>query len=154
MRWTVVVLALALVVSACGGDTPTAPSPSVPQIPQVAGTYTGPATFAVTGQGLSEAGTGEIGVTQAGSTVTLIATWTFFDQTYQDPSVTGTISATGLFTRSGGEVQAPAADIAEGCGSITSQTLTVSFSGNTMRYSDTEQTELCGQVGISGTLTR
>lgn len=27
MRWTVVVLALALVVSACGGDTPTAPTP-------------------------------------------------------------------------------------------------------------------------------
>ena len=45
-------------------------------------------------------------------------------------------------------------DFAEDCGSITSQTLTVVFSGNTVRYSDTEQTELCGQLGISGTLTR
>ena len=73
MRCTVLLLALALVVSACGGDTPTAPSPPVPQIPQVAGTYTGPATFAATLPGISEAGTGEIGVTQAGSTVTLAA---------------------------------------------------------------------------------
>ena len=154
MRWTVVVLALALVVSACGGDTPTAPTPPTPQIPQVAGTYTGPITLAATGIGLNEAGTGEIGVTQAGSTVTLVASWTFLGTTFQDPSVSGTIDATGLFTRSGGEVQSPTVDFAEDCGSITSQTLTVAFSGNTMRYSDTEQTELCGQIGISGTLTR
>ena len=102
MRCTVLLLALALVVPACGGDTATAPSPSVPQIPQVAGTYTGPATFAATLPGISETGTGEIGVTQAGSTVTLAASWTFFGRTFQDPSVSGTIDSTGRFTRSGG----------------------------------------------------
>ena len=152
MRCTVLLL-VAVAAVACGGS-PVAPSPQVTQIPQVAGTYTGPATFAVRGLGISEAGTGEIGVTQAGRSVTLVASWTFQGPTFNDPSVSGTIDATGLFTRSGGEVQTPTGDFDENCGMITSQTLTVTFSGSTMRFSDTEQTELCGQLGISATLTR
>ena len=150
MRCLLLVLTLAVALASCG-DSPTAPS-APPPIPQVAGTYTGPATFMATGIGLSEDGTGSIVVTQAGAAVTIVGSWTFLGQTSHDPSISGTIDATGRFTRSGGEVQAPGpdADFDENCGNIMSRTLTAVFSGNTVRYSDTEQTELCGQLGIPG----
>ena len=152
MRWTAVVLALALVVSACGGDTPTAPSPSVPQIPQVAGTYTGSLQFSAPSLDFTATTPANVTVVQAGSQLTITGTLTFDGTPSEVPAITGTVNATGFFTATGGGSSLGEDDPT--CGTLTPTAFTITFSGNTLRWVEQVGTSLCGNVELSGTLTR
>ena len=152
MRCTVVLLALALVVSACGGDTPTAPSPSVPQIPQVAGTYTGPVTFTFSALQLEETGTGRFVVVQSGSELTISGSVTVAGETNELIATTGTVNATGFYTPTSGGSEVAEDDPT--CGAITNYSESLNFIGRTLRVTASWQTAECGRFDISGTLTR
>ena len=154
MRCTVLLLALALVVSACGGDTtPTAPSRPVPQIPQVAGTYTGSLQFSVPLLDITETIRARVNVVQAGSQITITgSTTTSSGTTSGFAAITGTVDATGFFTLTGGGDDGSGED--SNCGTSSPTAYTITFSGNTLRYLEEVGTTLCGVVEISGTLTR
>ncbi len=153
MRCTVLLLALALVVSACGGDTPTAPSRPVPQIPQVAGTYTGSLQLSVPLLDFTETITARVNVVQAGSQITITGSTTISSGTTSGfAAITGTVDATGFFTLTGGGDDGGGED--SNCGTSSPSAYTITFSGNTLRYLEEVGTTLCGAVEISGTLTR
>lgn len=144
-----------LAVVAC--DSPTSPSAAA-RIPNVAGTYTGSLTFSILSTGDSLPIRGRITATQAGSQVTLTGSLTLSGQTLELPAVTGTVSATGFFTATGGGFYEDAARDPT-CGRITttSSTLVFSVSGqsaSSLRYQETATTDYCGNLQISGTLYR
>ena len=152
MRCAVLLLALTLIVPACGGDTPTAPTPSVPQIPQVAGTYTGSLQFSAPVLDFTVAIPANMTVVQAGSQLTITGTITVDGTPSEIPAITGTVNATGFFTATGGGSSLGEDDPT--CGTLTPTAFTITFSGNTLRWVEQVGTSLCGNVELSGTLTR
>ena len=100
-RLRLLLAACAVVVVAtasCGGDSsPTAPSPQ-PQIPNVAGTYSGPLTMTVSALMVNLSGTMQITVVQAGAQLTITGSISIFEETSAIPAVTGTVNETGLVT--------------------------------------------------------
>ena len=100
MRRFALVLAVA-VLTGCGADSPTAPTS---QIPEVAGTYTGPLTLRAVTTGDSLQGFARFNVAQAGAQLTITGSTTFLGETAQLPAITGTINATGFFTPTSGGV--------------------------------------------------
>ena len=88
--------------ASCGGDSsPTAPSPQ-PQIPNVAGTYSGPLTITASAAGgalmVNLSGTMQITVVQAGAQLTITGSISIFEETNALQAVTGTVNETGLVT--------------------------------------------------------
>ena len=124
-------------------------APPDPTFPNVAGTYTGPLdlTFAGVTVTLSAGMT----VVQSGSQLTITGYASFAGEIIQLPAVTGNINQTGFFTATSGF----ASDIDDPtCGHITTTSSTLTFSGNTARYVETATSSFCGNISISGTLTR
>ena len=145
------VLILTLVISACGDDGgPT--TPSGPQYPQVAGTYSGPLTvsFSIVSDTLT--GSMRMVVVQAGAQLTVTGSLTFLGETVDLPAVTGTVNETGFFTTSAGGFTGAVSD--ETCGTLTTTSDTLTFSGSTARISESATSEFCGSIQVSGTLTR
>ena len=88
--------------ASCGGDSsqdssPTAPSPQ-PQIPNVAGTYSGPLTITASALMVNLSGTMQITVVQAGAQLTITGSISIFEETNALQAVTGTVNETGLVT--------------------------------------------------------
>ena len=156
--------AVVVATAACGGDSsPTAPSspttpPPQPQIPNVAGTYSGPLTItaSVEGSGLmvSLSGTMHITVVQAGAQLTISGSISIVDETTALESVPGTVNETGLVTFPPDSLinAVPLGD--DTCGTLTPTPTTLSFSGNTARFLQAASIDGCGTVEILGTLTR
>ena len=153
--------AVVVATAACGGDSsPTAPSspttpPPQPQIPNVAGTYSGPLTItaSVEGSGLmvSLSGTMHITVVQAGAQLTISGSISIVDETTALESVPGTVNETGLVTFPPDSLinAVPLGD--DTCGTLTPTPTTLSFSGNTARFLQAA-IDGCGTVEILGTL--
>ena len=146
-RVAVVVILLGFV--ACG-DSPTAPTS---RVPEVAGTYTG--TLYLTSSQSSQriAVQMRMVVVQAGAQLTITGSMSFGGQTIDLPAITGTINQTGFFTITAGGYYEDAADDGE-CGRITPTSSSLTFSGRTARYQESADSQHCGSLQLSGTLTR
>ena len=140
--------------ASCGGDSsPTAPSPQ-PQIPNVAGTYSGPLTMTISALMVNLSGTMQITVVQAGAQLTITGSISIFEETNALQAVTGTVNETGLVTfPSDSLVNAVPLDD-DTCGTITQAPAMLTFSGNTARFLQTASSDGCGNVEVLGTLTR
>ena len=145
------VLILTLVISACGGDGgPT--TPSGPQYPQVAGTYSGPLTVSSSIVSDTLTASMRMVVVQAGAQLTLTGSLMFLGETVDLPAVTGALNETGFFTATAGGFSGTVSD--ETCGTLTTTSATLTFSGSTARITESATTEFCGTIRLSGTLTR
>ena len=144
--------------ASCGGaSSPTAPSPQ-PQIPNVAGTYSGPLTITASAAGgvllVSLSGTMQITVVQAGAQLTITGSISIFEETNALEAVTGTVNETGLVTFPPDSVvhTVPMGD--DTCGTITPAPTMLTFSGKMARFLQTASSDGCGNVEVLGTLTR
>ena len=91
-------------------------------------------------------------VVQAGSQLTITGTITVDGTPSEIAAITGTVNATGFFTATGGGSSLGEDDST--CGTLTPTAFTITFSGNTLRWVEQVGTSLCGNVELSGTLTR
>lgn len=145
MRRLALVLAIS-VLTGCG-DGPTAPTS---QIPDVAGTYTGPFTMHMTAN-RSFQGSARFDVAQAGAQLTITGSMTLLGTTAQLAAIPGTINATGIFT--------PTADGAAGvvndaCGRVTTTATSIAFFGHTLRWVETATAEFCNDFEIEARLEK
>ena len=138
--------AIVLVGAACGDDEPTGP------IPDVAGTYTG--SFIVQFLLNSQAMQGRllVIVEQSGESVTLTGEIEASGGTASIPAVTGTLDATGFLELTGGGFSASVNE--EFCGPTRTLSSTVRFFGRSAEVSEHADTDFCGRVILSGSLTR
>ncbi len=97
-------------------------------------------------------GSASLTVVQSGSQLTITGSMTFFGETAELPAITGTINSTGFFTPTGGGFSSEAADPT--CGTITTSSSTITFSGSSLRLVESASSEFCGTLSLSGTLTR
>ena len=144
--------------AACGGDSnPTAPSPQ-PQIPTVAGTYTGPLTITAALEGgavmVSLSGTMQLTVVQAGAQLTITGSISIFDETSALDAVTGTVDDTGLVTFPPDSVVNAVPMFDDSCGTITPAPTRLTFAGTTAQFLQTATSDGCGNFEVVGTLTR
>ena len=157
IRRLVIGAAVLVATAACGGDS--SPSPTAPQIPTVAGTYTGPLTITAALDGgavmLSLSGTMHLTVVQAGAQLTITGSVSIFNETSTLEAVTGTVDATGRVTfPPDSVVNAPLPIGDDACGTITPAPTMLTFAGTTARFLQTASSDGCGSVEIVGTLTR
>ena len=163
IRLLVTCAVVVLATAACGGDSsqttplsPTHPSPQ-PQIPNVAGTYSGPLTITGSAAGgvlmVSLSGTMEITVAQAGAQLTITGSISIFEETNALEAVTGTVNETGLVTFPPDSL-VNAVPMDDTCGTITPAPTMLTFSGNTARFLQTANSDGCGNFEVLGTLTR
>ena len=140
--------------ASCGGDSsPTAPSPQ-PQIPNVAGTYSGPLTITASALMVNLSGTMQITVVQAGAQLTITGSISIFEETNALEAVTGTVNETGLVTFPPDSLVNAVLPDDDTCGTITPAPAMLTFSGNTARFLQTASSDGCGNVEVLGTLTR
>ena len=89
---------------------------------------------------------------QSGSQLTITGTLAVEGNTINLTAVTGVVNETGFFTATGGGVGGSVDDPT--CGLITNISTSLTFSGNTARYVENDNTQFCGQWAFSGTLDR
>ena len=102
---------------------------------------------------ISASGIHQMAVTQSGNQVTIGgASAVAVGEGIELPSISGTIDQTGVFTPAGGAGatlwnEPP-------CGRWMLASADISFSGRSMQIQETLETDRCGVIGLSGTLTR
>jgi len=136
-----------LAFSACGGsNSPTSPSG---QSPNASGTYDGTLQF---NNNFYLAGyvPAKIVVAQSGSEVTFNLTISIDGVQVRLPTITGTIDSAGFFSKTGSGD--PVYD--EICGSLSSYSSRLTFSGNTAQINESYSAEYCGIWSFSGKLKR
>ena len=149
-------VALCTLAAVSCGETQTAPTrqSTIPPvaIPQVAGIYIGPFNLSVDGVPAAT-GTETLTVAQSGSQLTITASATIpsLGLTFNAPAVTGTINASGFFTQTSPRLSLPPDPT---CGTFTTVSESLTFSGNTVRHVEIFDTARCGLWEFSGTLTR
>ena len=137
--------------TACGDDEPTGP------IPDVSGTYTGSFIVQLLLNRQVIQGSMQVVVEQAGESVTINGEIQTARGTAEIPSVTGTLDATGFLELTGGGFSASVNDASvseEFCGTTRTLSSTVRFFGRTAEVSEHADTDRCGRVILSGSLTR
>lgn len=122
-----------------------------PSFPDVAGTYTGTVTLSLSGGG-SVDGSMSMVVAQSSEQLTITGSITFLGETTQLPAVTGTINETGFFTATAGGFSGTTSD--PQCGTWTTTSSTLSFSGGTARLQESASSAFCGTLNLFGMLTR
>ena len=138
------------VLAGCGSDGPVEPTS---RYPQVAGTYTGPATITVHAIGQTVSGTGRAVVVQSGNQLTVTGSLTFAGVETVLPAATGTINETGFFTlTASGDV--PSLPVMTECGIFTLTSSSLTFAGRTLTFEESYQSTLCGAFSLAATLTR
>ena len=140
------VLALAVVAVACR-DSPTAPSPTYPQ---VAGTYSADVNLFRIGEGISKIlGTLTATVVQVGNQVAITTNITG-RITRTRPPIRGTISDRGgLAVMAGGQ---PFRD--PDCGEILPTSTTIVFGPDVLIYLEDATSQDCGNVRVEAVLVR
>lgn len=134
---------LILLTVACGSTGPS--------FPDVAGTYTGAVTASQSGGGSLD-GSMSMDVAQSGEQLTITGSITFLGETTQLPAITGTINETGFFTATAGGFSETTSD--PECGTWTTTSATLTFSGATARLQESASSPRCGTLSLFGTLTR
>lgn len=136
-------VALMVLLAACGDDRGgTLVGPN--GYPNVAGIYTGSVTmtaFSLNPNPLE--GTARFTVVQSGADVTISGTFDF--PVFQAPipiAATGTINTTGYFTVTASGRRAPADDPT--CGRFHTRSQSLTFSGRTLLYERSADTDHCG----------
>ncbi len=142
------VLALAAGLSSCGDDAPGSPS----DIPNISGNYSGFLTWNVGPINVQTIGVTMV-VVQAGSQATINGALTLGARTEPFSAFTGNVNATGFFTATGGGAGTKNT-FSPTCGAVTFSDASLTFSGNTARYVEHDNTQSCGTWTFSGTLTR
>ena len=89
---------------------------------------------------------------QSGAEVTISGTVTLAGTTVEVTSFTGTINATGFFTAMDTGVSGTVSD--ETCGRYRPMSSSLTFSGREVRLVENAGSDYCGNVHLSGTLTR
>jgi len=135
---------LILLAVACGDLTG-------PSFPDVAGTYSGTVTLSLSGGGSLD-GSMSMVVAQSGAELTITGSITFLGETTQLPAITGTVNETGFFTATAGGFSGTASD--PQCGTLTTTSATLTFSGGTARLQESASSTYCGNLSLFGTLTR
>ena len=136
-----------LILLAVACSDPTAP------FPDVAGTYAGTVTLSVSGGGsLDLDGSMIMVVAQSDEQLTITGSITFLGETVQLPAITGTINETGFFTATAGGFSETTSD--PECGTWTTTSSTLTFSGATARLQESVSSPSCGNLSLFGTLTR
>ena len=132
--------------SACGDDDITGP------IPDIAGTYAGSflVRFPLNQQGIQ--GSMRVVVEQAGENVTLTGEVQASGGSASIPAVTGTLDARGFLELTGGSISASVNEAF--CGPTRTLSSTVRFFGRNAEVSEHADTDFCGRVILSGSLTR
>ena len=121
-------------------------------VPQVAGTYTGPVVFRFPDLGLEAAGRARLTVVQSGAEVTIGGSLTVAGTTADVTSFTGMINSTGFFTATAHGVSGTVSDAT--CGTYRPVSSSLTFSGREVRLVENVNTDYCGNIQLSGTLTR
>ena len=144
LRLALVVLTLASV--ACGEDELTGP------VPEIAGTYAGSfiVQYLVNREGV--AGSMQVVIEQAGQNVTLTGSIGVSGVTVPIPAATGTLDATGFLELTDGGFSGSVNE--EFCGPTRTISSTVRFFGGGAEISEHADTDFCGRVILSGSLTR
>lgn len=91
-------------------------------------------------------------VAQSDEQLTITGSITFLGETTQLPAITGTINETGFFTATAGGFSGSTSD--PNCGTWTTTSATLTFSGATARLQESASSPLCGTLSLFGTLTR
>ena len=142
------IVLLVVITTACG-DSPTSPS----RYPQVAGGYMGEVTISARSLGLiSASGIDQMAVTQSGNQVTIGGASVAIGEGIELPSISGTIDQTGVVTPAGGAGATLGNE--PPCGRWMLASADISFSGRSMQIQETLETDRCGVIRLSGTLTR
>ena len=127
---------------------------SSPRYPQLAGTYTGPATITVFATGVTITGSGQAVVVQSRNELTISASLTFEGVESVLPAVTGTINETGFFTlTASGAVPGPPVVLGN-CGVLTLTSQSLTFAGRTLTFQESARTTFCGSLTLAATFTR
>ena len=144
-------LVIALVSAACSSGPGRGPD----GILRVGGTYTGKGTYLFSDRGTSFEVSMRMVVVQSGSDVTLSGSITVAGTTINLPAQTGTVSSTGTFmATSSGVIDYEAALETSQCGTIHPISGSLAFSGNQARLEESANTDYCGRIQFSATLTR
>lgn len=148
IRRPLLAVAVVLLLTACDDGGPTSPSN---RYPQVSGTYTGSLSVTSARFGPGGSVSARMVVVQSGNQLTITGSVSFGGRTAELTAITGTINETGFFTAAGvvsGGLDDPT------CGRVTPTTGSLTFSGRTMRVVENASSQYCGEIQISGTLTR
>lgn len=137
---------LLISVAACGDDEPTGP------LPDVAGTYNGSFIVQLLLNRQVIQGSMQVVVEQAGESVTITGEIQASGGSAEIPSVTGTLDATGFLELTGGGFSAYVNE--QFCGPTRTLSSTVRFFGRTAEVSEHADTDFCGRIILSGSLTR
>ena len=120
-------------------------------VPQVEGTYRGTLVWRLGGSEIM--GTSTLTVVQSGDQVTVSGSWTVLGLTVDLPAFTGTINRTGNVTGQQSGLTAAPYSTPE-CGLFTPVSGDLTFNGRTARLSGITNTERCGVMQITATMTR
>jgi hypothetical protein len=121
-------------------------------VPQVAGTYTGPVVLRFPSLGTEFEGSARLTAVQSGAEVTVHGSLTLLGVTTEVTAFTGTINSTGFFTVTENGVSGTASDPI--CGRYRPMGSSLTFSGREARLVENVGTDDCGNIHLSGTLTR
>ena len=136
------VLGVILLAINCGGGSSGSPTSPSGQFPNVAGTYTGQLTFTIDGQFGGNIPSRLVAV-QSGSEVTITSRVTIDGTPIDLNAVTGNINRTGFFTATAsGSSSGPIYD--QTCGYIVAISSSLTFSGSTVQFAETDTTDYCG----------
>ncbi len=144
LRLALVVLTLSSV--ACGEDELTGP------VPEIAGTYAGSfiVQYLVNREGV--AGSMQVVIEQAGENVTLTGSIGVAGVTVPIPAATGTLDTTGFLELTDGGFSGSVNE--EFCGATRTISSTVRFFAGNAEISEHADTDFCGRVILSGSLSR
>ncbi len=122
-------------------------------VPDVAGTYEGPVLMRFPDlDNLDVRGSARLSVVQDGSEVTIAGSLTLAGTTAEVPAFTGEVSATGFVTVTQSGVSGTASDTT--CGTYRPVSSSLTFDGDEARLVENVSTTYCGNIHLSGTLTR
>ena len=118
----------------------------------VGGEYAGPITVWYSAVSGALTGQMRLSVVQSGTEITVSGDITLGAITSAMPALTGTINRTGFFSYSGLGLTDSYYDTQ--CGTVTGTSLTIAFTGDTMRYQEAGSSTSCGTYDVSATLRR
>ena len=142
------VVAAVIVIAACDDMT----GAGAAGVPSVAGTYSGPVVLRFPDLAVETTGSARLTVVQSGAEVTISGSLTLAGVTTEVTAFTGRINATGFVSVTESGVTGTASDAT--CGRYYPVSGSLTFAGGQARLVENVTTDYCGNIHLSGTLTR